>query len=127
MRDQMKSKQINPGTRNRLPPSALVGTWEEEGKAGDRTTVVYIIALRGKAIVVDGIDEIDGTKLEISSVSWDGKQLRFVSSYQPTKHRASHWLQPTAQDCAIHTTSYSDDEGTWGSKERWRKRVPADS
>ena len=102
---------------------SLVGTWEEAQNAVDATPVVYTIALKRSSIVVSGLDESDRTKLRISGVSWDGRQLRFQSLYPPTNHKASHVFQLTAKDRAIHTTTYTDDEGTWGSKEQWRKRI----
>jgi hypothetical protein len=101
----------------------LVGTWEEARNAVDATPVVYTIALKGSSIVVSGIDESDGTELRISGVSWDGRQLQFKSLYPPTKHKASHAFRLSAKDRAIHTTTYTDDEGTWGGKEQWRKRI----
>jgi hypothetical protein len=101
----------------------LVGTWEEAQNGVDATPVVYTIALKGSSIVVSGVDESDGTELRISGVSWDGSQLQFNSLYPPTKHKASHVFRLSAKDRAIHTTTYTDDEGTWGGKERWRKRI----
>lgn len=112
------------GLRQRGSAShSLVGTWEEAQNASDATPVVYTIALKGSSIVVSGLDESDGTKLRISGVSWDGRQLRFKSVYPPTKHKASHVFRLTAKGRAIHTTTYTDDEGTWGGKEQWRKRT----
>lgn len=102
---------------------SLVGTWEEAQNAVDATPVVYTIALKRSSIVISGLDESDGTKLRISGVSWDGRQLRFKSLYPPTNHKASHVFRLTAKDRAIHTTTYTDDEGTWGAKEQWRKRI----
>ena len=102
---------------------SLVGTWEEAQNAVDATPVVYTIALKRSSIVVSGLDESDGTKLRISGVSWDGRQLRFKSLYPPTNHKASHVFRLTAKDRAIHTTTYTDDERTWGGKEQWRKRI----
>lgn len=104
-------------------PHFLVGTWEEAQNAVDATPVVYTIALKGSTIVVSGLDESDGTKLRISGVSWDSRQLRFKSLYPPTKHKASHVFRLTAKVRAIHTITYSDDEGTWGGQEQWRKRI----
>jgi hypothetical protein len=49
--------------------------------------------------------------------------LRFKSLYPPTNHRASHVFRLTAKNRAIHTTTYTDDEGTWGGREQWRKRI----
>jgi len=103
-------------------PHSLVGTWEDAQNAVDATPVVYTIALRGSSIVVGGVDESDGTELRISGVNWDGRELRFKSLYPPTKHKASHVFRLTTKDRAIHTTTYTDDEGTWGGKEQWRKR-----
>lgn len=103
-------------------PHSLVGTWEEAQNAADATPVVYTIALKGSSIVIGGVDESDGTALRISGVSWDGRQLRFNSLYPPTNHKASHVFRLTTKDRAIHTTTYTDDEGTWGGRERWRKR-----
>jgi hypothetical protein len=102
---------------------SLAGTWEEAQNAVDATPVVYTIALKGSSIVVSGVDESDGTELRISGVSWDGRQLRFKSLYPPTNHRASHVFRLTAKNRAIHTTTYTDDEGTWGGREQWRKRI----
>jgi hypothetical protein len=101
----------------------LVGTWEQAQNAVDATPVVYTIALRGASIVVSGVDESDGTELKISGVSWDGSQLRFNSLYPPTKHKASHVFRLSAKGRAIHETTYNDEEGTWGGKEQWRKRI----
>lgn len=101
----------------------LVGTWEEAQNAMDATLVVYTIVFKGSSIVVSGIDESDGTELRISGVSWDGRQLRFKSLYPPTKHEATHVFRFSAKDRAIHTTTYTDAEGTWGGKEQWRKRI----
>lgn len=101
---------------------SLVGTWEEAPSA-DATPVIYTIALKGSSIVVSGLDESDGTKLRTSGVSWDGRELRFKSLYPPTKHKASHVFRLTAKGRAIHTTTYTDAEGTWGGKEQWRKRT----
>jgi hypothetical protein len=102
---------------------SLVGTWEEAQNPVDATPVVYTIALRSSTIVVSGLDESDGKRLRISGVSWDGRQLRFKSLYPPTKHKASHVFRLTAKHRAMHTTTYTDDEETWGGKEQWRKRI----
>jgi hypothetical protein len=101
----------------------LVGSWEEVPNAVDTTPVVYTIALKGSSIIVSGVDESDGTELRISGVSWDGRQLRFKSLYHPTNHKASHVFRLAAKDRAIHTTTYTDHEGTWGGREQWRKRI----
>ena len=117
-----------PMKRNSPPqrPSAslsLVGVWEDAQNAVEATPVVYTIALKRSSIVVSGVDESDGTELRISGVSWDGRQLRFKSLYPPTNHKAFHVFRMTAKDRAIHTTTYTDDEGTWGGREQWRKRI----
>jgi hypothetical protein len=123
----MKRTQVSKTVSTRLgakvrPPHASIGTWEEEQNPIDATTVVYRIAVRGGAFVVSGVDESDRTALEISEITWNGKQLRFVSLYRPTKHKASHVFRLTAKDRASLTVTYSDEEGRWTSKERWRKR-----
>lgn len=124
--DNVKGQMKRNGLRQWGSAShSLAGTWEEAQNAVDATPVVYTIALNGSSIVVSGLDESDGTKLRISGVSWDGRQLRFKSLYPPTKHKASHVFQLTAKGRAIHTTTYTDDEGTWGGKEQWRKRTQA--
>ena len=109
------------------PSHALIGTWEEEPNTADTTTVVYRIAVKGRAIVISGVDESDRTALRISDIRWNGKQLRFVSLYPPTKHKALHVFRLTAKGRASHTTTYTDDEGTWTSKEPWKKRNPSGS
>jgi hypothetical protein len=115
-------KENSPRQR-RSASDYLAGTWEDAQNAEDATPVVYKIVLKGSSIVVSGVGESDGTKLRISGVSWDGRQLRFNSLYPPTNHKASHVFRLTAKDRAIHTTTYTDDEGTWGGREQWRKRI----
>jgi hypothetical protein len=109
------------------PSHGLIGVWEQEPNAFGTTTVVYRIAVKGRAIVISGVDESDKTALRISDIRWNGKQLRFVSLYPPTKHKALHLFRLTARGRAEHTTTYTDDEGTWTCKERWNKRNPSGS
>ena len=71
-------KENSPRQR-RSASDYLAGTWEDAQNAEDATPVVYTITLKGSSIVVSGVDESDGTKLRMSGVSWDGRQLRFKS------------------------------------------------
>lgn len=123
----MKAFNVKRRSQSQLPKvlgaRALVETWEQEPNAFHSTTVVYEIAVRARTFAVRGIDESDKTALKISDVTWSGKQLRFLSLYPPTGHRASHVFQLTEEDCANHTVTYSDEEGKWTSKEKWRKRI----
>jgi hypothetical protein len=117
-----KTVPMGRGTRVSLS-HALIGTWEQEQNPFHTTTVVYRIAVKGGTFVVTGVDESDRTTLKISDVTWNGKQLRFVSLYPPTEHEASHAFRLTGKGRASHTVTSSDEEGTWTSKERWIKRI----
>ena len=118
----MKRRNKNSLRQVRSAPHSFVGTWEEAQNTLDATPVVYTIALKGSSFVISGVDESDDSTLRISGVSWDGRQLRFNSLYPPTNHRASHVFRLTTKNRATHTTTYTDDEGTWGGREKWRKR-----
>lgn len=101
----------------------LVGAWVEVENPFDTTSVVYTISAKAGRFSVGGVDP-DGVALVVSNTSWDGKRLRFVTVFPPTKHKASHEFWLTGRMRAGHKVTYSDSEGTRVVSERWRKRPP---
>jgi len=101
----------------------LVGTWVEEENPFNTSTVVYTIKARKGSFCVRGVEEFDGVALRISSTSWDGERLRFVSLFPPTKHKASHEFWLTRRGRARYKVSYSDEDGKHTVSEVWKKRT----
>lgn len=100
----------------------LVGTWVEEENSFNTTAVVYTIKARKGRFCVRGVDESEGVALRISSTSWDGERLRFVSFFPPTRHKASHEFWLTRRGRARHEVSYSDKDGNHTASEVWKKK-----
>jgi hypothetical protein len=100
----------------------LVGIWVEEENPFDTTTVAYTVEARSGGFNVSGVDECDGIALQISNTTWDGENLRFLSVYPPTQHKANHEFQLTGNRRAKHTVSYSDEYGHHRIDEVWKKR-----
>ena len=98
-----------------------VGTWVEDGLAGDITNVVYTISLEGQLLRVRGIDKCDGIALRISATTWDGETLRFESLFPPTRHKARHELKLIEEGRARHAIRYSDEEGNHVVEELWKR------
>jgi hypothetical protein len=94
----------------------LIGSWQEAENSVLESSVVYKIAVVDGRFVVSGIDESDGTKLQIYGVRWDGTALRFTSLFPPTAHRAKHVLRVLRPGLVNHEVTYT-------SHEVWRKRA----
>src|ERR1700683_4892962 len=99
----------------------LIGKWVEEPGRWATAVVVYTIRKRQSRVYVTGVDESDGIALKISRTEWDGRRLRFVSLFPPTKHRAAHEFVLTGKARAKHKVTYSDETGEHTVDEVWRK------
>ena len=104
------------------PNHPLVGTWVQVENPFNTTTVVYTIKVRNRRFSVTGVDESDGSRLTTSNTSWDGKKLRFVSVFPPTKHKAVHEFWTSCRNRARHKVSYSDEDGDFIENELWARR-----
>jgi len=93
----------------------LVGTWREVENSVYVTSVVYNIAVVNGNFVVSGIDEENGTKLNISAVKWNGSSLSFTSVYPTTGYCTKHVVEARRPGLVNHWITYT-------TLEIWRKR-----
>lgn len=126
-RRKVRKRTNHSGQTTRRPTRSLspafVGVWEQVPHPYHTTTVVYRIARRGRTVHITAVDESDQSPLKISQIALSGGELRFQSLYPPTKHKAFHAMRLTAKDRATHVVTYTDEDGKYMSKERWRKRT----
>jgi len=118
MRNGHKSK------RSSIVPSThpMVGTWIQEENPFHRTSAVFKVAVKDGNFLVTGVDESDGTVFEISGIIWDGKALRFLSIFPPTKHKAQHAFRLVGKDRIKHRVSHTYEGETCSDDEKWIKR-----
>ena len=118
----MKRKIVpkkTPGVRSAHP---FVGTWAQDEDCSDRTSVTFTVAVKDGRFLISGVDESDGTIFKISDIRWDGVNLRFVSFFPTTNHKAKHAFRLIAKGQVNHQVSYTDEDGTFTDDERWKKR-----
>jgi hypothetical protein len=107
------------GVRSTHP---LVGTWAQEENSVDRTSAVFIVAVKDWRFLISGVDEADHTAFKISDIRWDGVYLRFISFFPPTNHKAKHVFRLVGKGQVDHRVSYTDEGRTFTDDERWKKR-----
>jgi len=80
----------------------LVGTWRDKDHEWG-STLQFVVSALGSGFQVRGIDTHDGEELEISSVQWDGRALRFLCLVRSTGRRIEYELRAVSgSEASLH-------------------------